>query len=195
VMISAETAGTIERVHVKEGQRVGAGQVLVTLDAAILRNAVAELKTSLELANTIFEKQSRLWEQKIGTEVQYLEAKNNKESLERKLATTQSQLAQAVVKAPFAGTVDDVTAREGEMASPGVPLVRITSPQDTYIKADISERYIGKLGVGDEVEVYFPVQDMRAKSTIAAVSQVINPENRTFSVEVKIPKVDITLKP
>lgn len=195
VLLSAETAGSIDRVHVKEGNRVRKGQVMISIDADILRNNIAELKTSLELATTTYERQQKLWDQHIGTEMQYLQAKNNKESLERKLATTQSQLAQATVRAPFDGVVDEVMAREGEMAMPGTQLVRITSPQDTYITADVSERYIGKLSEGDEVEVFFPVQDVWLKSTINSVGQVINQENRTFALEVKIPKTDFVLKP
>jgi membrane fusion protein, multidrug efflux system len=195
VLISAQIPGIIEKVHVREGQRVQKGQVLVALDAAVIRHNIKELKTALELANTIFEKQSRLWQQKIGTEVQYLEAKNRKESLESQLATTQAQLDQSIIRAPFNGTIDEVQAREGEMASPGVPVVRITSPEDMYIKADVSERFIGKFSKGDKVDVYFPLQDKRIASTIAAVSEVINPENRTFSVEIVLPKTDFTLKP
>lgn len=195
VLISAQTAGTVEHIHVKEGQLISRGQLLVSLDADVIRNSIAELKTQLELASSIYEKQSRLWEQKIGTEVQYLQAKNNKESLERRLATAYSQLDQAIVKAPFSGTVDEIPAREGELASPGVPLVRITSQQDMYISADVSERFIGSFSTGDEVEVYFPVQDKKVTSTISSVSQVINPDNRTFDVEVRLPKTNWTLKP
>jgi membrane fusion protein, multidrug efflux system len=195
VLISAETSGTIKRVHVKEGQRVTKGQVLVTLDADVIRNSISELKTQLELATSIYEKQSRLWDQKIGTEVQYLQAKNNKETLERRLATTNSQLDLAVVKAPFSGTVDEIPARQGELASPGIPLIRITSQQDMYIRADVSERFIGSFAAGDMVAVYFPVQDKNVKSTIASVSQIINPDNRTFAVEVNLPKTDWILKP
>lgn len=195
VMVSAQVGGAIERVHVREGQRVSQGQVLVSLDADIIRNSIKELKTSLELANSIYEKQAKLWDQKIGTEVQYLQAKNNKDALESKLATANTQLAQAIVRAPFNGTVDNVPAREGELAAPGTPLVRITSPEDMYITADISERFIGKLSVGAKVDVYFPVQDATIDSQITSVSEVINPENRTFQIEVKLPKSNLILKP
>jgi RND family efflux transporter MFP subunit len=195
VLISSQISGSIERVHVREGQQVNKGQVLVELDADVIRNSITELKTSLELANAIYEKQAKLWEQKIGTEVQYLQAKNNKESLESRLATAYSQLDQAIIRAPFSGNIDNVPAREGELAAPGVPLVRITSKQDMYINADVSERYIGKFSVGDKAEVYFPVLDKHMELEISAVSQVINPENRTFNVEITIPKTDLTLKP
>jgi RND family efflux transporter MFP subunit len=168
---------------------------LVSQNADVTRNSIAELKTSLELANSVYEKQSKLWEQKIGTEIQYLQAKNNKESLDRKLATAYAQLDMAIVKAPFSGTIDELPAREGEVASPGIPLVRIVSQQDMYIKADVSERFIGKFKVGDPVEIYFPTLDKKVASKVASVGQVINPENRTFVVEVALPRIDFNVKP
>src|SRR5690606_30700 len=132
---------------------------------------------------------------KIGTEMQYLQAKNTKESLESRLSAAQAQLSQAIVRAPFSGSVDQVPAREGEMAAPGTPLVRLNSPQDMYIEAEVSERYLGKIAKGDAVEVYFPIQDQRINTTIAAVSDVINAENRTFRLDVRLPQVDFKLKP
>ncbi|GCC53386.1 efflux RND transporter periplasmic adaptor subunit [Chryseotalea sanaruensis] len=186
ILLSAVTGGEIERVHVTEGQRVTKDQLLVSLDAAILRSSIAELKSSLDLAKTIFEKQEKLWKQNIGTEVQYLQAKNTKEGLEKKLNGAYAQLDQMLIKAPFSGTIDRVDALEGQMASPGLPLVRMVSQDDMYIKADVSEEFIGKLKTGDKAEVYFPVQDKKVSSIIASVGQVINPENRTFSVEVKL---------
>ncbi len=195
VMVSAEIGGKIRSVNVKEGQSVAKGQVLLILDADITKNNIAELKTSLELADIVYQRQSNLWEKKIGTEIQYLEAKNMKESLERKLTTTQSQLAQATIQAPFAGSVDEIPAKIGEMATPGLPLVRIVNPHDMYIKADVSETYIGKFKNGQEVDVHFPSQDKNLISRISSVSQVINKENRTFSVEIELPEVDFILKP
>jgi RND family efflux transporter MFP subunit len=153
------------------------------------------LKTSLELATTVYEKQAKLWEQKIGTEVQYLKAKNDKESLEHKLASANSQLEQSIIRAPFNGTIDALPARVGEMAAPGMMLVRVVSPEEMYIKADVSERFIGRFEAGDKVDIYFPIHDQTLTSTIASVGQVINQENRTFEVEVKLPKVEFTVKP
>ena len=195
ILISAQIGGDIQQVHVREGQSVSRGQVLVSLNADIIRNNIAELKTSLELANSVYDKQSKLWEQKIGTELQYLQAKNNKESLERRLATAYSQLDQAIIKAPFSGTVDQLPARVGELATPGVPLVRVVSLDDAYIKADVSEKFIGKFKAGDPVEVYVPAVDRKLSSRILSVSQVINPENRTFIVEVALPRIDFPVKP
>lgn len=195
VMISAETMGRIESIRVREGQNVSKGQVLLTLDADIIRNNIAELKTSLELATTVFEKQERLWKRNIGTEIQYLEAKNNKESLERKLATTNSQLSQSIIKAPFNGRVDDLPARLGEMAQPGLALVRMVSPESMYVEADISERFLGSFERGDSVTLNFPIQGRSYNSKITAVGQVIDAENRTFKIEAVLSRTDFRVKP
>ena len=195
VIISAETMGRIDNIRVREGQSVSKGQVLLTLDAEIIRNNIAELKTSLELATTVFEKQERLWSKNIGTEIQYLEAKNSKESLERKLATANSQLSQSIVKAPFSGRVDDLPAKLGEMAQPGLPLLRMVSPQSMYVEADISERFLGAFKRGDSVTLHFPIQDRSYSSKITAVGQVINPENRTFKIEAALTGTDFKVKP
>ncbi len=183
VTLSAMTGGKVERVLVTEGQSVTVGQTLIVLEAEILRNSIKELETSLALATTVYEKQEKLWKQKIGSELQYLQAKNNKESLEGKLATLNSQLDQMIIKAPFSGTIDKVDALVGEMAAPGLALVRMVNSSDMYVKTDVSEDFIGKLKPGDKVEILFPAFDKKSKSTILSIGQVINPENRTFRVE------------
>jgi len=186
VSLSTMSGGKVEKVLVAEGQQVSAGQVLIVLEADVIRNSIKEIKTSIELANTVYEKQARLWEQKIGSEIQYLQAKNNKEALERKLATMNSQLDQMIIKAPFSGAIDKVEALVGEMASPGLPLVRMVNPNDMYVKADVSEDFIGKLKKNDKVEVYFPAFDKKVNSNILSVGQVINAENRTFRIEANL---------
>lgn len=195
VMISAETGGRINNIHVSEGQEVSKGQVLVTLDADVIRNNISTIKTQLELATAVFERQKRLWDQNIGTEIQYLEAKNRKETLEAQLATANSQLAQAVVRAPFSGLIDHIPSREGELTQPGMPLVRLLNPGQMYIKSDVSEKYIGRFSAGDKVEIYFPSQNQRVASSVTSVSHVINPENRTFSIEIALPEVDFPVNP
>lgn len=188
VLISAETMGRVEAIHVREGDYVKTGQLMIELDADILRNNISEVETQLELATTVFERQKNLWDQKIGTEIQFLQAKNNKESLERRLATLKSQLAQYFVRAPFSGNVDEVATKVGQMAQPGVPLVRVVNPKEMYIKADVSEAHLGKINPGDKVSVYFPIQKAEFKTEINSVSKVINNENRTFKVEISLPQ-------
>ena len=187
VMISAETAAAVQQVNVVEGQQVRKGQLLISQDGEILKKNIKELEASLTLAKTIFERQEKLWEQNIGTEVQYLEAKNRMESLELKLATTKTQLSKTKIRAPFDGIVDMVNVRVGEMAQPGVPIVRLVSMSRMYIKADVSESFVGKFRTGQEVNVYFPSTDVSLKSSVKAIGMVINPNNRTFDLEVSIP--------
>lgn len=194
ITLSAETPAQVTKIMVKEGEKVSKGQVLIVQDAEVLKNSIAELKTSLDLATTMYERQKKLWDKNIGTEVQYLEAKNRKESLERKLATTQSQLDKTIIRAPFSGIIDMIDIRVGEMAQPGFPIVRLVSLENTYIKADVSEAYVGKFKEGQKVEVYFPSLDKTLKAKVAAVGQVIDENNRTFDLEVQIPS-DKHIKP
>ena len=195
VMISAETMGKVDVINVKEGQKVTKGQLLLQLDADILRSNIAEVKTQLDLAKTVFEKQANLWKQNIGTEIQYLQAKNNKESLERRLETLNSQLRQSNIYAPFDGVIDNIPVRVGEVIQPGIPLLRIVNQSAMYVSADVSEYFLGKFKEGQSVEVYFPAQKKRLTSKISAVGQVIKSENRTFEIEVELPSVDFAVKP
>lgn len=194
VLISAETPAAVQDVRVVEGEQVKKGQILVVQDGEILKNNIKELESSLALANTMYERQKQLWDQNIGTEVQYLEAKNRKESLELKLSTTKSQLRKTQIRAPFDGIVDMIDVRVGEMAQPGFPIIRVVSMSKMYIKADVSESFVGKFNVGQEVDVYFPSTDLKLKSTVRSIGLVINPNNRTFEIEVRIPN-DLKVKP
>lgn len=195
ITLSAESMGNIEQILVKEGGNVRRGQLLLKLDDEVLRNNIREVETSLELARSVFEKRKNLWEKNIGTEIQYLEAKNNKETLESKLATLKSQLKQANVTAPFSGSIDKVWVREGEMAQPGSPMIRMISLEDMYIEADISEAFVGQFKPGQPATVTFPALGEEFESKIAAVSKVIDENNRTFSIEIELPKSDFLVKP
>ncbi|GIV36180.1 MAG: MexH family multidrug efflux RND transporter periplasmic adaptor subunit [Cyclobacteriaceae bacterium] len=195
VVINAQAAGEIKHVHVREGQLVKAGQLLVSLDTEILQNTLAELEASLALAVETYERQARLWQQKVGTEMQYLQAKSNKESLEHRIATLRAQIEQAMVRAPFSGTVDELPAKTGMVVTPGVPLVRLVGREQMYVKADVSEKFIGRFKAGDRVNIYFPAMEKRLASSVASVGQVINPENRTFTVEVTLPVTGFAVKP
>lgn len=195
VTVSARVPAVVERVLVQEGDRVKKGQVLIVQDAETVRRSIDELKTSLELATTRFNKQKNLWDQKIGTEIQYLEVKSNKESLERRIASAQSQRNDYTIRAAFSGSIDDVMAKQGEMAQPGVPLLQLVSLEDMYIEADVSESYLGKFEVGDSVNVRFPSLNKSLKSTVSAIGEVINQNNRTFTMEVKLPGDTKLLRP
>ena len=195
VLISAETPAAVQQVLVVEGQQVKKGQTLIVQDGEVLKRSIKELESSLELATTMYERQQKLWEQNIGTEVQYLEMKNRKESLELKLATTRSQLNKTRIKAPFNGVVDMIDVRVGEMAQPGLPIIRLVSMSNMYIKADVSESFIGKFSKGQKVKVYFPSTDFTIHSKISSIGQVINPNNRTFEIEISIPSNGAKVKP
>jgi RND family efflux transporter MFP subunit len=187
IVVSSESTGRILHVNAKEGDQVKKGDLLIKINDRLIRDNIAELETALELAIIKFERQKNVWDQKIGSELQYLQAKNEKESLERRLATAKTQLSYTNIRAPFDGTVEEVFVKEGEMAQMSAPMVRVVSFRDMYIEAEISERYIGKFREGDPVEVFFPSLDRKVVSTIKAVGQVINPENRTFKLEIKLP--------
>lgn len=194
VNISAETAGRVMEVPAIEGMRVNKGQILAIIDSEVIERNIAEMENSLELAKTIFEKQARLWEQKIGTEIQYLEAKNRKEGLEKSLASLKTQLDKAYVRAPFSGTIESVQVRLGELVQPGMPMFQFVGDSDLFIESDVSESYVGVLAKGDSVEVSFPSLKKNLTTKVSAVGAIINPNNRTFKVEVFLPNM-ADLKP
>lgn len=191
VVISSETSGRILEIPVLEGMRVAKGTVLAKIDAETIERSIDELENSLELATTLFEKQERLWNQQIGTEVQYLEAKNRKEGLERNLASARTNLDKAIIRAPFAGTIEEVQVRLGELVQPGMGMFQFVGESDLFIEADISESYIGVLSKGDSVEVSFPSINKELQTKVSSVGAIINPNNRTFKVEVFLPNMDL----
>ncbi|NQW28420.1 MAG: efflux RND transporter periplasmic adaptor subunit [Flammeovirgaceae bacterium] len=195
VLLTSELMGRIATINVSEGQRVAGGELLITLNAQVLKDNIAEVKTQLDLAQIIFEKQTNLWEQNIGTEIQYLQVKSNAESLERRLKTMQSQLNMSRIYAPFEGVIDQVIAKVGEFSQPGMPLLRLVNPASMYLQAAASEVFLGKFEVGDSVQITFPIQNKQLYSIVTAVGQVIDGQNRTFQLEVQLPKVDFFVKP
>lgn len=192
-LVFPETQGVVKTVHVSEGQRVSKGQLLVSLDTELIQRNINEVETNYKLAKDIFERQERLWEQKIGSEVQYLEAKNRKESLEATLATLNRQAGMGMVTAPFSGIVDEIVPKVGEMASPMMHVARVVSLNEMYLKADVSENYAGRVKEGMLVNVIVPGVDT-LKSQIDRVGQFINPENRTFEITVALDE-SAALKP
>jgi membrane fusion protein (multidrug efflux system) len=195
VMISAENMGNVNQVLVKEGSEVRKGQLIINMDTELSQRKLDQLETEYELTKTMFAKQTNLWNQNIGTEVQYLEAKNRVESMERQIDNIKTQISKSKVRAPFSGTIENVMVREGEMAQMGSPLVRIVNHRDMYIKADLSESFIGRFKKGDHVIIHFPFIDQTIESKISSVGQVIDEMNRTFSVEALLPLTKFTIKP
>jgi RND family efflux transporter MFP subunit len=194
--ISPEVNGQIKKIHVKEGQRVSAGQLLISLNSDVIKSGITEVETSLKLANTIYKKREGLWKKKIGSEVQYLESKTNKESLENKLKTLRAQLMLTQIKAPIKGIVDEIISKEGELAIPGLQLIRLVNLQRVYVNADVSEAYLPKIKIGDPVQVSFPsYPDYTVDTVIHRIGNVVKAENRTFLVQLLLDNPDERLKP
>lgn len=186
-LISSEASGVIRKVHVKEGMRVARGQALVTVDAVVQRSQVQELETQLELARFMFDKQAALKEKEVGTEIEYEQAKSQVKSLESSIETMKSQIDKTVVRAPFSGVVEEVMASLGELAAPGVPLMRIVNNSNVTITASISENLLTKVKVGTETEVRIPsMNDTVIRANVTGKGNFIDPVNRTFRIRMAI---------
>lgn len=187
VQVSAKSAGIVTQVFVREGEQVTKGQILAQIDNSLAIRGIDEIKASLELANTVYNRQKNLWDQKIGTEVQYLQAKNNKEGLERRLASLNEQNEMTRIKAPITGVVDAVDAKAGQNIAPGMPAFRVVNNSDLRLKADVSEAYVSNIKKGNKVIVTIPdlKKDIEAKVTF--VARNINQLSRTFAMEADLP--------
>ncbi len=195
VMASSETGGRLTSVTAKEGVYVKRGQLIAKVDMESVNKQIDELNKSLELAKDVYERQKRLWDQNIGSEIQFLQAKNNKERLEKSLETASFQLTKANVYAPISGVVDMVFAKTGEMAGPGSPIVQITSTGLVKVVADVPEKYLRDVKRGEMVTLKFPSLERETRAKVSLLGSSINPSNRTFKVEVKVPNRDGLLKP
>lgn len=194
IQVSSKTAGVVTAVYVKEGDAVSKGQVLAQIDNSVIQRNIEAMKAQLELANTVYERQKNLWDQKIGTEVQYLREKSTKENLERQLASLQEQNSQSRITAPFSGTVDEVTAKVGENIAPGMPAARVVNTSNLKLKASVSEAYVTNIKKGNKVTVSIQELGKDITATVSFVGKTIDPLSRTFPVEVKLPS-DANLRP
>jgi RND family efflux transporter MFP subunit len=195
IEIRPEIGGTVTAIYVKEGQKVAAGQTLIQLDDSAIKNSIAELTTQLNLAKTTFDRQKRLWDQKIGSEMQFLQAKAQKEGLENSLASLKTQAKKMKVIAPFSGIVDEVFPRIGELTSPQTPTVRLLNLDNVYIEADVTETYLPVVKIGTETILNFPSIGKEVESKISQIGNYINPDNRSFKARINIPNKDNTIKP
>ena len=194
-VIYSQVPGRIISINKKEGARVNKGDVIVQLDAGVLQSTIKEVETNYEFAKDIFEKQQRLWNDKIGSEVQYLQAKTTKESLEQKLKTLKEQVDMYTIRAPFTGVIDEIMPKIGETANPIMPVARIINNDEVYIKADVSEDYISKISEGSYVKVYFASLQKEYESTISRIGNFINPGNRTFKISISLNDFNGEVKP
>jgi RND family efflux transporter MFP subunit len=193
--ITAQAGGAITKLFVKEGDFVNKGQTIATIDNSILRNSMQEVMIQLETAKTIYERQKALWDQKIGTEIQLIQAKTSVESLEKRIATLKSQDALNVVVSPISGYVDEVRLKAGEMAAPGIGIVRVVNFNNLKVTANIPDTYAGTISKGNIAQINFPDISKSTKASLSFVSQTVNQVSRTFTVEAKIPAFDKMLKP
>ena len=195
VLLSAQSAGSVTAIIVHTGEHVSKGQLLATIDDKILRQSQAELQTQLELSTTLFNRQKNLWDQKIGSEIQFLQAKTAKEATEKRVATLNQQIELSKIKSPINGIVDDIAIKVGQTVGPGSPALRVINASELKIKGEVAESFITKVKAGDEAVAVFPDQNKEVDVTISYSGGRIDPLNRTFKVEVKLSEKQGNFKP
>lgn len=195
VQVTPQMGGAITGIFITEGQAVKKGQLVATIDNSVMKESLIEIKTQLELASTVFNKQKALWDQQIGTEIQYLQAKANKESLEKRINTMDTQLGMSKVYAPISGTVEKLIQKSGEMGMPGSPIAQIVNVSDLKVTAKIGDTYVGSVKKGDAITVKFPDINKELSTRISLVNGLIDPASRTFGIEANIPNLGGSLKP
>lgn len=184
VSLSSEMPGTVVKINVKAGDEVNKGQVLAETDSRAILQGISDLQVNMDLVNQLYEKQKNLWEQKIGTEVQFLQAKTNKESLEKKMATLQEQLRMSKIISPIDGTVDAVDIKVGNAIAPGIPAIRVINFSNLKVKAELAESYASRVKKNDPVKIYFPDMNDSVIGKVNYAARAINPMTRTFTAEV-----------
>lgn len=195
VLVYPEYQGALLKVNVRKGQRVSKGQTLGNIDDGGLGSQLAQLQTQETLAQTTFERQERLWNQEIGSEIQFLQAKAQYESAQNRVKQLKSQLDKTIVKAPFSGVIDDVITEQGTVVAPGVPLFRIVNLSNMYVSAQVPESYLKTIHKGKDVSVYFPVLDKTVQTKIKQSGNYISPTNRSFPIEIDVPNKNGNIKP
>jgi membrane fusion protein, multidrug efflux system len=183
VTVSARVPGALSRVLIKNGDNVRKGQLLAEVDDAIMQKSMAELEGQLVTATDVFNRQKGLWDQRIGTEIAFIQAKNAKESIERSMATLRESIGMYKIYAPQSGTVDMVMLKQGQLIAPGAPLCNILNLSNLKVKGEVTEAYAAKVRKGDRVQVFFPDLNKEISTVVTYVSKAINPMTRTFVVE------------
>ena len=196
MVITPEYNGILTNVYVKEGQKVSKGQTLGKIDDGGLSQQLAQQQIQADLSQTTFERQKRLWDQKIGSEIQFLQAQSTYQAQLEAVKQIKQQIAKTIVKAPFSGTIDNVITEQGSVVAAGqTQLMRIVNLEDMYIETEVPERYVNTITEGKNVEVNFPILGKTIMAKVRQTSSVINPTNRTFKAEIAIPNKEKTLKP
>lgn len=195
VVISSEMPGRLTSLNIELGSNVTKGQLIGTVDTEGTEKQIEELKKSMELANDVYDRQKKLWDQNIGSEIQYLQAKNNKERLEKTLNSVQTALKKSKIYAPMSGSISMMMAEKGEVVSPGVPIARMMSTTRVKLLADVPEKFVRNVKKRDKVLVKIPALDYSNEVEVSRIGNFIHPNNRTFEVEVRLSNPGGTLKP
>jgi len=196
ILVQPEFSGTLTSLNVKAGQRVSKGQILGKVDDAGMSQQLASIENQYTLAKTTFERQKNLWDKKIGSEIQYLQAQTQMISAQKSVAQMKAQLAKTLILSPFSGTIDEVFVERGQVVSPNPQgLMRIVNLSNMYVTTSVPETYIGKLKAGTEVDVFLTSLGKTYKGKVRQVGNYINPNNRSFGIEVSVPNPDNLLRP
>jgi len=194
VEIYPERNGTVKKIYVSEGDKVSKGQTLLKIDSSVIEASIAELKTQLDLAVTTFNRQERLWGEKIGSEIEFLNAKAKKEGLESSLKNLKAQANKLQISSPFEGKVDEIFLKQGGFANPMVKAIRIINLDKVHVEIEVTESYLEYIKVGSNVELFFPSVNKKLSAKVNQIGNYINPENRSFKVRVDVENKDNTLK-
>ena len=196
VVIYPELPGILKNIYVKQGEKVKKGQIIAKISDNGLTDQLEQLKLQRNLAKTTFERQQKLWDQKIGSEIQYLQAKTNFKSLEKKISQMRDQEGKTRILAPFDGTIDDIIADIGSNLAPGLtPILRIINIDQMKVSAEIPEIHIPYIKQNKNVKIYVPILDKQILGKISSVGNFINPNNRSFNIEIKLLNKSNELKP
>jgi RND family efflux transporter MFP subunit len=196
ILVQPEFSGTLTTLNVKAGQRVSKGQILGKVDDAGMSQQLASIENQYALAKTTFERQKNLWDKKIGSEIQFLQAQAQMISAQKSVAQMRAQVAKTVIRAPFSGTIDEVFVERGQVVAPSPQgLMRIVNLSNMYVSTTVPETYIGKLKPGTEVDVFLTSLGETYKGKVRQVANFINPSNRSFGIEVSVPNPDNLLRP
>jgi RND family efflux transporter MFP subunit len=191
-----EFGGRLNQILVKEGQEVKKGTLLAVIDDAGLQDQLDQMKLQLELVKTTFERTQRLWDQKIGSEMMYLEAKTRFKSQQKQVAQMRNQLSKTKIYAPFSGVIDEIIARKGSTLAPGMtPIMRIVNLDNMYVESDVPENYLANITKGSLAKVSIPVLNVTQNTVVRQTGNFIQPNNRTFRVEAPIKNPTGMIKP
>ncbi len=196
INIFPEFSGIIKNIYVKSGDKVKKDQPLIKIDDGGLKEQLSQLEIKFELTKTTFERQKRLWEQKIGSEIQFLETKSMFETQKQAIKQLKKQIEKTLIQAPFSGTIDNVIAKLGEVVYPGKSnLMMLLNMDNLYVESNVPEKYISSISSGNKVLIEFPLIEQSLTTTIRQSGNYIHPTNRTFKIEMGIESNDINLNP